>query len=202
MQNIIFDFGGVLLEWNPHNVYLPYFNHDEKAMNAFFEETKIKILNLEFDRGIPFDNILNNLAKQFPHYKEPILLWKKSWHKMLGNKIEGSIKILQSLHNNGYNLYGLTNWSAETFPYAYYTHDFFQLFKDIVVSGREKMIKPDPGIYQLCLSRNNLNPEQSIFIDDSLENVIAAKKIGIHAIQFINAEQLSKELKTFGIILE
>jgi len=201
MQNIVFDFGGVLLEWSANNFYLPYFGNDENAMNAFYKETEIQVINKEFDRGVPFDKILNNLSTKFPHYAEPILLWKKAWHKMLGRKIEGSIQILQTLHNNGYNLYGLTNWSAETFPYVYYTHDFFHLFKDIVVSGRENLIKPDPSIYQLCLSRNKLNPGQSVFIDDVLENVMAAREAGMHGVQFINARQLHKELVALGIKL-
>jgi 2-haloacid dehalogenase len=201
MQNIIFDFGGVLLEWNPDNVYLEYFNNDKHVMNVFYEKTQIKILNKEFDRGVPFDTILNNLATKMPRYKEPILLWKQSWHKMLGDKIEGSIKILQKLHDNGYNLYGLTNWSAETFPYAYYTHDFFRLFKDIVVSGRENMIKPEPRIFELCLSRNKLIPEQSVFIDDSLENILAATEIGIQAIYFLNPAQLQESLVHLGVKL-
>ncbi|MCC2624387.1 MAG: gph 2 [Burkholderiales bacterium] len=201
MKNIIFDFGGVLLEWNPDNVYLEYFKNDKHVMNAFYDKTQIKVLNKEFDRGVPFDTILSNLAEKFPRYKEPILLWKQSWHKMLGNKIEGSIQILQKLHDNGYNLYGLTNWSAETFPYAYYTHDFFRLFKDIVVSGRENMIKPEPGIFELCLSRNNLIPEQSVFIDDSLENVLAATEIGMEAIYFRDPNQLQESLVYLGIKL-
>lgn len=201
MKNIIFDFGGVLLEWNPNNFYLSYFNNDENAMNAFYKETDIYVVNREFDRGAPFDGILKELSAKFPHYQEPLLLWKNAWRKMLGKEIEGSVQILQSLHDKGYHLYGLTNWSAETFPYIYYTHDFFQLFRDIIVSGREHTIKPEREIYQLCLTRNNLNPEQSVFIDDNLENALAARESGIHGIHFINAEQLHKDLVALGIKL-
>lgn len=201
MKNIIFDFGGVLLEWSADNFYLQYFNGNKEIMNSFYNETGILILNREFDRGVPFSNALKDLANKFPHYKEPILLWRQSWSKMLGSKINGSIDILHTLHKNGYNLYGLTNWSAETFPYAYYTYDFFHLFQDIVVSGIEKTIKPEKEIYEICLARNNINAEDSIFIDDKLENVIVAETLGIKGIHFIEPQQLYNALLNLGVVL-
>ncbi len=201
IKNIIFDFGGVLLEWSADYFYLPYFDNNEEDMNKFYAETGIKILNQEIDRGLPFDVALKKLAIQFPHYKDAIMLWKNAWNKMIGNKIEGSINILNTLSKNGYHLYGLTNWSAETFPYVYYTYDFFHLFEDIVVSGREKIIKPSPEIYKLCLGRNNLEAKESVFIDDNLDNVIAANQLGIQGIAFSNANQLKQDLLNLGIQL-
>ena len=201
MKNIIFDFGGVLLEWSADNFYLPYFDNCLRTMQEFYDETGIQILNKEIDKGVPFDIILKELVEKFPHYNEPIMMWKKAWSKMIGNKIDGSIKILHTLHKNNYKLYGLTNWSAETFPYVYYTYNFFHLFEDIVVSGREKTIKPELEIYNICLDRNGIKPEESIFIDDNLENVIAAQKIGIHGIHFVNSEQLATSLVNAGVTL-
>lgn len=201
MKNIIFDFGGVLIEWSSDNFYLGYFNNDTDRMQRFYEETQIQEINKQIDKGLPFDTALNKLAVKFPHHQDAIEMWKKSWHKMLGNKIEGSIQILRQLHAKGYRVIGLTNWSSETFPYVYYTHDFFHLFEDIVVSGREKMIKPDLDIYQLCLSRNNLVAEESVFIDDNLENIIAAQKLGIKGIHFKSPDQLTSELAELGISL-
>lgn len=202
MKNIIFDFGGVLLEWNADNFYLSYFDNNKQLMNDFYEETGIQILNKEIDRGLSFDTALKQLANQFPQYESPIKLWKNAWHKMLGDKIDGSINILYELHESGYNLYGLTNWSAETFPYVYYKYDFFHLFKDIVVSGKEKMIKPEPQIYELCLTRNNLEAHQTIFIDDNIENITAAQQMGITGIHFKHAQQLCDDLMVAGVKLK
>ncbi len=198
-KHIIFDFGGVLIDWHPDRVYLPYFNNNMDAMKKFYAETNIRILNLEFDRGLPFDHGLKQLAAEFPDYHEPIHLWKTHWHKMIGGTIDGSIKILHALHQQNYLLYGLTNWSAETFPYVYYHYDFFKCFKDIVVSGREKAIKPESKIYEILLQRNNLEAEHCILIDDSIDNISAAKSLGIHGICFSNPLQLAKDLDTYVI---
>lgn len=198
-KHIIFDFGAVLIDWNPDRVYLPYFNHNITMLEKFYAETNIRILNLEFDRGMSFDKGLKHLASSFPHYHEPIHLWKTAWHKMIGGPIEGSIEILRALHQQNYSLYGLTNWSAETFPYVYYKYDFFQCFKDIVVSGRENVIKPESKIYEILLSRNNLDAKNCIFIDDCADNIVAAKKLGLHGIYFSNPQQLAKELKIINI---
>jgi len=92
VKNIIFDFGGVLLEWSSDLVYLPYFENDVGNMQAFYDETQIKALNHDFDRGLPLDVGLKELSSRFPHYEKPIMFWKYAWHKMIGNSIEGSIK--------------------------------------------------------------------------------------------------------------
>jgi 2-haloacid dehalogenase len=200
-KNFIFDFGAVLIDWNPDRVYLPYFKTDE-VMKKFYEETAIQILNKEIDRGVPFDVILKQLIEKFPHYHEPIKFWKTAWHKMIGDPIPGSIEILKELHEKKYPLYGLTNWSAETFPYVYYTHDFFHCFLDIVVSGRENTIKPEERVYNICLERNNLNPETCIFIDDNAKNVEVAEKLGIKGIVFSSPEQLREALLALGVELK
>lgn len=119
---------------------------------------------------------------------------------MIGNEITGSVEILKVLKQQGYGLYGLTNWSAETFPYVYYKYEFFKLFIDILVSGREKMKKPDHEIYQLCLQRNNLKAEDCVFIDDSIKNIEASQALGIQSILFKNPKQLKQELKNLGFM--
>ena len=200
MKNIIFDFGAVLIDWNPDRVYLPYFKTSE-SMNRFYQETDIQTLNKEIDRGTPFDTILTQLCTKFPHYHGPIKLWKTAWHKMLGEPIEGSIDLLKAMKEKNYPLYGLTNWSSETFPYVYYTHDFFHYFLDIVVSGREKTIKPEERIYEICLKRNNLKPETCVFIDDNEKNVGVAEKMGIAGIVFLNPLQLKADLLKLGVEL-
>jgi 2-haloacid dehalogenase len=201
IQNIIFDFGGVLLDWNSDYFYLDYFNDNKEKMLEFYQKTKIKTLNKEFDRGLSFDIGLKTLAEEYPEYKDAIFYWKNAWHKMLKDEIPGSIELLKKLHQNNYNLYGLTNWSAETFPYVYYKYEFFHLFKDIVVSGREHLIKPEAEIYQLCLERNKLSAKECIFIDDTKENVEKAKSLGITSIHFKSANDLQEVLELFDVII-
>ncbi len=200
VKNIIFDFGGVLLEWHPDRVYRSYFT-DEQSLQSFYSETQIMHHNRELDRGQPFDKILKELAIQHPQHSEALKLWKSAWHRMLGGAIEGTVEILHTLKKSDYRLFGLTNWAAETFPYVYYNHDFFQLFEDIVVSGREGMIKPEPEIFELCVSRNQIRAEESLFIDDNLENVEVAKQLGMHAIHFKDPEQLRQSLMSMKIRL-
>ena len=199
-KHIIFDFGAVLIDWNSDVVYGSYFK-DTEAMQRFYRETNIHTLNKEFDRGLPFDIGLKQLAMQFPHYHEPIKLWKTAWQKMIVGVIDGSVDILHALHAKGYPLYGLTNWSAETFPYVYYQYDFFQCFKDIVVSGRENTIKPETAIFEIILKRNNLDPRQCVFIDDVAANVTAAETLGIKGIRFESPEKLLQELRAIDITI-
>ncbi|WP_119343683.1 HAD family hydrolase [Facilibium subflavum] len=201
MKNIIFDFGGVLLEWNSDYFYAQYFNYNLQEMERFYQQTGIKEANKRIDRGESFDSVLKPILDKTPQYSEALSLWKKAWHKMIGNEITGSVDLLRALHAKGYNLYGLTNWSAETFPYVYYSYDFFHLFKDIVVSGREKLIKPEAEIYQLCLSRNEIKASESVFIDDNLDNIKACEALGIKGIHFKNAEQLGSDLRALGVSL-
>lgn len=165
----------------------------------FYQETAIHLLNKAIDRGEPFDSVLKQLSAQFPHYHEPIQLWKTAWHKMIGEPIEGSVAILKALKDRQYPLYGLTNWSAETFPYVYYTHEFFHYFLDIVVSGREQVIKPEEKIYHIFLERNHLSADTCIFIDDNADNVKAAEKMGMAGIVFCNPVQLKASLLDLGV---
>ena len=202
MENIIFDLGNVLILWNPDVVYKKFFSSDLTKAQRFYEETGIQKANTEMDRGRPFQEALSELSGKFPHYHEPIQFWKTKWLEMIGGPIEGSVKILESLHAQGYPLYALTNFAAETFfPYIRQNHKykFLNYFKDIVVSGVEGVIKPDPKIYEILLQRNNLKPEHCIFIDDSLDNINAAQNLGIATIKFTSAEQLIDDLGKHGI---
>lgn len=199
MKNIVFDFGGVLIDWSPDRVYRPYFGGEE-AMQRFYRETKILWHNREMDRGWPYDRAIVELTAQFPHYAIPLRMWKTHWAKMIGGEIKGSVELLGELKKAGFRLFGLTNWAAETFPFVYYTYEFFQVFEDIIVSGREGVIKPEPGIYQLCLERNRLVARESIFIDDNLDNVLAAQALGFHGIRFETPQQLRTALSEIKIL--
>jgi len=201
MKNIIFDIGMVLIYWNPDLVYKPYFNDDESAMHRFYDETSILLENAEIDRGRSFDESVAMLSARYPHYREPIQFWKDRWVDMLDGSLEGSVTILKALHQKGYPLFALTNFSNETFPMVKNQYDFFKCFRDIVVSGDVKAIKPDSKIYQILLERNQLDPHECIFIDDRVENVEAAQDLGMQGIQFKSPDQLMRALKTLEIDL-
>ena len=199
MKHLVFDFGGVLIDWSPDRVYRPYFGSDE-AMARFYHETEILLHNREIDRGWPYDQAIALLTTRYPHYAEPLHMWKTHWHKMIGGEIKGTVDLLRELKQAGYRLFGLTNWAAETFPFAYYSFEIFRVFENIVVSGREGVIKPEPAIYHLCLQRNQIEARDSIFIDDNLDNVVAARSLGFHAIQFENPKQLRAVLAELSIL--
>lgn len=202
MKNIIFDLGGVLIFWNPDTVYEKYFGGNLDKMSRFYKETEIFKANAEMDRGRPFQEILSELANNFPHYHEPIQLWKSNWPEMIGGPIDATVEILEILHVQGYQLYALTNFSAEMF-FSHICHNpkysFLDRFRDIVVSGVEQTIKPEPKIYNILLQRNKLDPNNCIYIDDTANNLIPAQKLGMATIRFNSPNQLIQELKSLGV---
>ncbi len=183
IRNVVFDFGGVLLDWNPRHMYRTYFNDDE-AMEYFLSHVYSAEWNADNDRGVPMAENVRRLQAQFPDYAEPIALFKERWGEMLKGEIPEGIALLNEAERRGYRLYGLTNWEAETIGEAYARFDFFSKFEGIVVSGEEHVIKPEPEIYRRLLDRYDLRAEESLFIDDNLANVEAARALGFAAIQF------------------
>lgn len=201
-KNIIFDLGNVLIACDPNVVYKKYFANDLAKMNRFYKETGILEANKEMDRGRSVQEVLTELSDKFPCYYKPIHLWRTQWIKMISGPIKGSVKALESLHAQGYHLYALTNWSTETFfPYIRYSsnYKFLELFDDIVISGVEKITKPDPKIYKILLQRNRLDPKECIYIDDNSDNLIPAKGLGMLTIKFTSPEQLINKLAEFGV---
>ncbi len=195
IKNIVFDFGGVLLDWNPRYFYKTYFNNDEE-MEYFLSHICNESWNAEQDKGRSFDEGVRILEEQYPHYTEAIRLFRDKWDGMLKGEFPESVNLLRQLKELGYKIYGLTNWSAETIGIAYSRYDFFKLFDGIVVSGEEQVIKPALKIYRILLDRYNLNPENTLFIDDNPINVESAKLLGINAIPFDNIENVSFRVST------
>lgn len=200
IKNIVFDFGGVLLDWNPRYFYNTYFE-DKEEMEYFLSNVCTHEWNAEQDRGRSFDEGIRMLQEQFPPYKEAIRLFRDKWEYMLKGELPESVELLKRLKGMGYAVYGLTNWSAETIRLAYSKYGFFQLFSGIVVSGEEKVLKPDPRIYEILLERYGLKAESSVFIDDSAANVAAAQKLGFKAIHFDNIENVSKQISAYCYLL-
>ena len=194
IKNIIFDFGGVLLDWNPRYLYREYF-HDDGKMEWFLANVCNGEWNIKQDAGRPFSVAVKLLQEKFPEWKEPIRMFDEYWYKMLKCELPESIDLLRELKGRGYGIYGLTNWSAEKIGYAFSHYDFFGQFDGIVVSGREKVAKPDPEIYRILLDRYRLIPEECVFIDDNQDNVDAALKLGINAVRFDDISSVRARLE-------
>lgn len=195
IKNIIFDFGGVLLDWNPRYLYKSYFNNDEE-MEHFLADICNGEWNIKQDAGRPFAEAVKELQAKSPEYAEAIQMYDDDWEKMLKCELTESIDLLKELKSMGYGIYGLTNWSAEKIGYAFANYSFFSLFDGIVVSGVEKVVKPDRKIYEILLERYSLKPGECVFIDDSQDNVDMAKVLGINAIRFDNIGNVKEHLET------
>ena len=198
-QTIIFDLGGVLVDWKPEYVFLNEFKGDRKKMNWFFENICTNEWNEQQDGGKLISKATEERIKLFPKYKSLIKMYYEKWEFMLKGEISGSVEILKKLKKMKFNLIALTNWSAETFPVALKRFKFLKLFSGIVVSGEIQMLKPFPEIYNHTLKKYDLNPSECIFIDDRPVNVLGAKKCGIDGIIFETPVQLIKSLKKFEI---
>ena len=192
LKNIIFDFGGVLIDWNPTYLYRKVFDTEEK-MTFFLENVCNQDWNTQQDAGRSLDEATRLLQKQHPEYKNEIAMYYGRLDEMLGGIIEENTKLIKPLRAK-YKVYGLTNWSAETLPIAMARYSFFTDLDGIVVSGDEKLIKPDPKIYQVLIDRYSIRPEESLFIDDNYDNIVAAQELGFHTIHLTKDVNLEKQL--------
>jgi 2-haloacid dehalogenase len=202
IKNIIFDLGGVLIDWNPEYVFLDVFDHDREKMNAFFDKVCTFEWNENQDAGYPLAQATADRIKLFPEYETQIRMFYGRWEEMLGGPIEETVDLLEALSKNpNYRVLALTNWSAETFPVALQKFQFLHWFEGIVVSGTEKTRKPFAAIYQIILDRYELSPQSTLFIDDNKRNIEAAKEFGIHTIHFQNPSLLKAAINDLGIQL-
>ena len=198
IKNVIFDLGGVLIDWNPDKVYKDVFNNDSEKMIHFYTKICTQDWNENQDAGYPMAKATEERVALFPEYEKEIRMFYGRWDDMLGDQIQGTVDILKELSDDpNYKVVALTNWSHETFPKAIAKFSFLQWFEGILVSGEEKTRKPFPKIYELTLSRFNLKAGESLFIDDNLRNIEAARKFGIHSIHFQSPEQLNKGLGAY-----
>jgi 2-haloacid dehalogenase len=194
IRNVVFDFGGVLVDWNPHHLYDKYFGSSEKA-TWFLENICRYSWNLQMDKGKPFSEGVAELQAIYPEWSEAIGIYHTRWIEMMGGEVEGTPDLLRRLKAAGYRVFGLSNWSMETFPLV---RDEFPIFKELegkVISGEELMVKPEPEIYHCLFERYGLVPEESIFVDDNADNVAASIREGMPAIRFVGAQELERELR-------
>ena len=200
INTIVFDFGNVLIEWNPRYVYQNYFPNDPEGMENFLNEVDFMGWNSHQDKGRTFTEGVADLSTQFPHYSHLIQAYHDNWKDSIGVAYWDTVEIMKQLKQKGYPLYGLSNWSAETFPYARAKYDFFELLDDMVISGYVGHVKPEPEIYHVLLEKVGKPAQECLFIDDSLANIQQAQRIGFQTIHFQSAEQLADELRSMNLL--
>jgi 2-haloacid dehalogenase len=200
IETIIFDLGGVLVDWKPEYVYRKVFDGNEKKVQWFLNTICTSEWNAEQDAGRTIKEGITLKVAEFPEYKNLIEHFYKEWHNMFSGAIKENVQILKKLKASGnYKIYALTNWSAEKWDKGIELFPFFNEFDGVVVSGQEKMRKPNLDIYKLLLNRYGVNPNKTLFIDDNLENIEAAKKLNIQGIHLPNYLDLSKKLQAFQL---
>lgn len=200
IKHIIFDLGAVLIDWNPDYVFKDVFK-DEEKLAWFYREICTMDWNENQDAGYPLAQATEERVALFPQYEDWIRMYYGRWEEMLGEAIEGTVQLLkQCVDDPELKVVALTNWSAETFPIALKKFDFLQWFEGIVVSGEEMTRKPFPEIYHITLNRFNLKAEESLFIDDNIRNIEAARALNINCIHFISPDQLKQELQKLKLI--
>jgi 2-haloacid dehalogenase len=196
----IFDLGGVLLDWNPRYLYRKLFNGDEAAVEHFLATVCTTEWNERQDAGRSFAEATQELLPRHADKLDLIEAFGKRFGEMIPGAIDGTVDVLSELKGRGVPIYAITNWSAETFPPQRERFPFLSWFQDIVVSGNEGVIKPDPRIFRILFERHGVAPESAVFIDDVVKNAVAASALGIHGIHFRSPDQLRRELVAVGIL--
>jgi 2-haloacid dehalogenase len=199
VKAVVFDLGGVLIDWDPRYLYRKLLD-DEAAVEEFLATVCTPEWNAEQDRGRPFAEGVAELVGRHPVHAAAITAYHERWPEMLGGAVGGTVEVLAELRAAGVPVYALTNWSAETFGIARERFEFLEWFDGVLVSGEERMIKPDPAIFRLLLDRFGLDPGATFYIDDSPANVAAADRLGFDALRFTSPAQLRRDLEARGLL--
>lgn len=202
VSTVVFDLGGVLIDWNPRYLYKKLIRDDPERIEWFLETICTPEWNAMQDAGRTMHEATEQLVRDHPDHAELIRAYYGRWEEMLAGPIEGTVQILHEIRQRPYGLYALTNWSAETFPVARERYDFLSWFDGIVVSGEIGLIKPAAEIYHHLVEQFGIEPSESVFIDDSEPNVHAAEELGFHAIRFTDPDNLRDELRKVGIDID
>jgi len=198
-KTIVFDLGGVLIDWNPRHLYEKIFS-DLDEMEYFLKEVCSMDWNSHLDVDKSFLDGIDELVPKFPQYEEQIRAYYQRWEEMIFGEFPGTVKILRELKEAGFPLAALSNWSSETFPRVKDQYEFLSWFNPLVISGYIGYKKPDPEPFQILLHELNLNAGDCIFIDDMEDNIQEARRQGFEAIQFSSPEQLRADLVDLGLI--
>jgi 2-haloacid dehalogenase len=197
---VVFDLGGVLIDWNPRHLYRRLFAGDEAAMEEFLATICTQAWNEGQDAGRSFAAAAALLKAEHPGKADLIDAWFAGFDEMMAGPIAGTVEILGELRTRRVALYGLTNFSAETYPLAVRRFDFLRWFRGVLVSGEVGMIKPDPEIYRLLCERFAILPADAVYIDDNERNAAAATALGMHGIHFTDPAALRRELAALGLL--
>ncbi len=195
----VFDFGGVIFDWSPYYLFNRFFDGKE-AIDGFLKEIDFAGWNVRQDVGYPFDKAVAEKVEQFPQYEKELRAYDEDWMVMFGGPIAGTIEVLSSIKQAGYPLCALSNWSVVKFNEVRPGHAFLDWFDEIVLSGEEKIAKPDERLFKILLDRAGRKAEDCVFIDDVQKNIDAARALGFQTILFESPEQLRAELVRQGYL--
>jgi 2-haloacid dehalogenase len=196
----VFDLGKVLLEWDPRHLYRSVFP-DAAEMERFLADVTHGEWNIEQDRGRSWPEAEAEAIARAPQYEREIRLYRSRWHEMQPHAIAGTVDVLEALHAAAVPLYAITNWASDTFRETLPRYAFFERFRGIVVSGDERLLKPDPAVFELFGSRYGVALQDCVFIDDSPKNVAGADAVGMTGVHFTTPEALRASLKALGFAL-
>ena len=191
----VFDFGGVLIDWNPRHLFRQLFRGDDAKMEYFLSHICSPEWNLMQDAGRSFAEATAALSARYPEYETLIMAYHQRWEEMIAGAIMDTVTLLYALKQRGLPLYGITNWSAETFALTRRRFEFFELFDGMIISGEVRLLKPNPEIFHCFLNTYGLAADECLFIDDSIKNVDGAKAVGMDAVHFESPPQLARVLR-------
>lgn len=199
---VVFDLGGVLIDWDPRHLYRKLFPGDVASMEAFLATVCTPEWNARQDAGRSWADAVASLVAEFPAQREHIVAYHERWPEMLGGSIQGTVAILAELRAGGVPVYALSNWSAETFPVARERYPFLAWFDGLVISGEEGLAKPDPRLFRVILERHRLDPRSTVYVDDSAANVAVAAGLGMAALLFRGSDELRADLARLRLLGE
>lgn len=195
---VIFDFGGVVVEWSMRALFEQFFAPDE--LDRFLDDVLTPAENLRCDLGTPLAVVVAELTDRHPEHATPLAAWRDRWIETIPGTVPGTVELIDDLRGRGIMTLGLSNFSAETFPMCRARYDVFDRFDDIVISGEVGMAKPSKEIFHLLLERNSLRPDEAVFFDDSPANVDGAREAGLTAFLFHSAAAARLDLRTVGLV--
>jgi|TARA_B100000035_G_C20829445_1_gene477997 2-haloacid dehalogenase len=196
VQKFLFDLGNVFFDWNPERVLKPIFNDDER-MNFFIKNISFPLLDTRCDAGITIEVAVNDAVKKFPDFEKEIKLYYPNHGNMVGGFFQKTVDIFYKVKNLNYPCYVLSNWSAETYEGMEETYPFLKDFDGKIISGRDFLIKPDPAIYELAISRFDLVPQETLFIDDRLDNIQAAQNLNFQTIHLTDPSLIQELIEAY-----
>ena len=196
VQKFLFDLGNVFFDWNPERVLKPIFNDDER-MNFFIKNISFPLLDTRCDAGITIEVAVNDAVKKLPDFEKEIKLYYPNHGNMVGGFFQKTVDIFYKVKNLNYPCYVLSNWSAETYEGMEETYPFLKDFDGKIISGRDFLIKPDPAIYELAISRFDLVPQETLFIDDRLDNIQAAQNLNFQTIHLTDPSLIQELIEPY-----